>query len=203
MSRIWFTSDTHGYHKNIAGPKVSDWKSGYRNFDDEYQMTDHIVDNINKYVAKNDTLYHIGDWTFGGRDKISILRRRINCDTIHLIKGNHDQHIKVSDFWKGINEATLFFSVQDTLSVKHGKHSFFLSHYAHRIWDKSHHGKIHLYGHSHSSIDDNYGKSMDVGIDNIYKLTGEYRPISIEEVISIMDQREVHFVDHHNQETNK
>ena len=29
---IWFTSDTHFGHTNIAGPSISVWKDGYRNF---------------------------------------------------------------------------------------------------------------------------------------------------------------------------
>ena len=32
---IWFTSDPHYMHRNIAGPKVSKWGGGYRDFDDE------------------------------------------------------------------------------------------------------------------------------------------------------------------------
>lgn len=38
---------------------------------------------------------------------------------------------------------------------------------------------------------------MDVGIDNVYKLFGEYRPISLEEVVEIMDKEKISFEDHH------
>lgn len=203
MSNIWFTSDTHGYHKNIAGPKVSDWSSGYRNFDNQYIMTDHIIEQINKYVKPDDILYHLGDWTFGGIDKIYKFRKQINCKNIHLILGNHDQHIKVSDFWKGIGEARNFSSVQDVLTVKFPSTSIFMSHYAHRVWDKSHHNRIHLYGHSHASIDDTWGKSMDVGIDNAYKILGEYRPFNLTEILDIMKTREIKIIDHHNSETHE
>ena len=96
-----------------------------------------------------------------------------------------------------------FTSVQDVLTVKHGQQTFFMSHYAHRVWNRSHMGVIHCYGHSHSSLEDKpWGKSMDVGIDNSYKLLGEYRPFSIEEIISLMDKREVKLVDNHNPQTN-
>ena len=76
-----------------------------------------------------------------------------------------------------------------------------MSHYAHRVWNKSHHGVMHLYGHSHASIADDWGKSMDVGVDNAYKLLGEYRPFALTEVISILESREIGIVDHHNNKT--
>jgi calcineurin-like phosphoesterase family protein len=94
MSNIFFTSDTHAYHRNIAGPKVSQWKSGYRDFNDEYEMTAEIIKQINNTVDKDDTLYHLGDWSFGGIDEIWEFRKQINCKNIHLILGNHDHHIE-------------------------------------------------------------------------------------------------------------
>lgn len=48
----------------------------------------------------------------------------------------------------------------------------------------------------------NYGKSMDIGIDVAYKLFGEYRPFSIDEIISILDKKEVEYPDHHDKNTN-
>ena len=86
------------------------------------------------------------------------------------------------------------------VSGKYGKQLFFLSHYSHQVWYGSHKGVIHLFGHSHNSIE-GIGKSMDIGVDTAYKLLKEYRPFSIEEVISIMDKKEVKFTDHHKLET--
>ena len=107
-----------------------------------------------------------------------------------------------SDWDEIANCQDLFSSVNYVLTIKVGKNTLFLSHYAHRVWNQSHHGVIHLYGHSHNSIDNNYGKSMDVGVDAIFALTGKYRPISITEVLDIMDKRDVYFSDHHNRQTN-
>ena len=227
MSNIFFTSDTHAYHRNIAGPKVSQWKSGYRDFNDEYEMTAEIIKQINNTVDKDDTLYHLGDWSFGGIDKIWEFRKQINCKNIHLILGNHDHHIEnnkelpnliynswskyvrhVDDKKLGLPDDKicfpihLFSSIQHVKSVTIGKHKFFLSHFAHRVWDKSHHGIIHLYGHSHNSIDNNWGKSMDCGVDAAREILGAYRPFSLQEIIDIMDKREIKVLDHHNSSTN-
>jgi calcineurin-like phosphoesterase family protein len=183
---IWFTSDTHFGHSNIAGPTVSKWKSGYRDFESLDQMNDIIINNINKYVQEDDELYHLGDFAF--RD-VYKYRNRIICKNIHLILGNHDK-LKA-------HHIPLFKSVQYYKELTINKQKIILLHYAMRVWNRHGNGSIHLYGHSHNSIDNNHGKSMDVGIDAIYNITGEYKPINVEDVLSIMDKRSVQKIDHH------
>jgi calcineurin-like phosphoesterase family protein len=200
MSNIWFTSDTHYSHTNIAGPKISSWKSGWRNFDSVHQMNSALVEGINKYVQEDDVLYHLGDWSFGGEANILNFRNLLICKNIHLIRGNHDEHIGsdlcFTDSGDLFDPLQLFSSVNDVLTLKLGKTKIFLSHYSHRVWSGSHKGVIHLYGHSHSSIPD-LGKSMDVGVDVAKKMFGEYRPFSIDEIMRIMDKREIHKIDSH------
>lgn len=204
-AKIWFTADLHGYHKNIAGPKVSQWKSGYRNFDDEYQMTDCIVQTINKYVQHDDILYSLGDWSFGGVGKIKKLRDQINCRTIHHLFGNHCENIKrnrkVIDDKDEWFPRDCFTTVQDIIWDRIGGREMFLSHYSHQVWPGSHKSVIHLFGHSHDSLQ-GLGKSMDVGVDVAYKMFGEYRPFSIDEIIHIMDKKQVSFIDRHDINTN-
>jgi len=197
MSNIWFGSDFHLGHANIAGPKTSKWKEGYRNFDSVAEMNDEIINTINKYVKHDDVLYFLGDFCFGGHRYTPDYRNRLACRTIHVCRGNHDGHIK--------DYATSFTSIQDVLTIDldrgDPKDMIFMSHYAHRIWLGSHKGVIHLYGHSHDSIPD-FGKSMDVGIDVAYRMFGEYRPFELSEIRKIMDSRSVTLVDHHNPKTN-
>lgn len=198
-------------------------------------MSQHIVKVFNQTVGKDDILYCLGDWSFGGIENIWNFRKQLRCKTIHLILGNHDEHIRKNkvlpncvwdsaknqnviidgnikeqfyeDFSFGelsTNEVfaqQVFSSVQDVLTVKHGSHTFFMSHYSHRIWEGSHKGTLHLYGHSHDSIPE-FGKSMDVGIDCARRILKDYRPFSIEEVINILSKRDIEFVDHHSAETN-
>lgn len=193
MSKIWFTSDWHLGHTNITGPKVSSWNGGYRDFDNVSDMNQTIIQTINKYVKYDDVIYNLGDFSFGGHQNLPNYRDQIHCQTIHLLRGNHDEKV---DLYKD-----KFTSINDTLTVKFGKHTFFMSHYSHRVWLGSHKGIIHLYGHSHDSIPD-YGKSMDIGIDVAKRLTGEYRPFCVEEIIQMMDKKEIKLVDHHDHNTN-
>ena len=50
-----------------------------------------------------DTLYHLGDWSFGGIENIWNFRKRINCKNIYLVPGNHDHHIKKNKLEKPKN----------------------------------------------------------------------------------------------------
>lgn len=191
----WFSSDWHLNHTNIAGEKVSNWKKGFRDFDSTYKMNEEIIKTINKYVKWDDELYFLGDLCFGGHKLTPKWRDRINCQTFHWIKGNHDNHAyKYKDS---------FTSVQDYLELETENNHFVLFHYSMRVWLGSHKGYYHLYGHSHSSLEKlPNGKSIDVGIDNAKRLFGEYRPFSEDELIQILDKREIKFLDQHSSTTN-
>lgn len=200
---IWFTSDTHYHHKNIVrGTTVWGETQEVRNFDTLEEHDEALVANFNSVVKENDILYHLGDWSFGGHEQIKVFRDRLKVKTIHLIKGNHDQNI----FKKGSPYAGCFNSLNDVLqfslkidsqlSGKYGKQQFFLSHYSHQVWDQSHHGTIHLFGHSHGTLK-GIGRSMDVGVD-----TNNLYPYHLDEILSYMKNVKWEVVDHHNESTN-
>jgi len=184
---IWFSSDFHLGHTNIVGPKVSKWPKGYRTFDSVQEMDSTIINTINNYVQYDDTLYFLGDFTFSPQ-WIRGYRTRILVQEFHLLRGNHDKKV--------YNDTDFFTSISDVMLLTEGKETIFMSHYAHRVWPHSHHGSIHLYGHSHGSLPPQ-GKSLDVGIDSAYQLFGEYRPFSLEEVIRIANKAAISTLDHH------
>lgn len=192
---VYFSSDWHLNHSNIAGPDVSNWKSGYRNFKNVSEMNETLIDNINSLVGQDDILYFLGDFCFKDHTLTPKWRDRVICKNLYWCKGNHDhkQNLYKDKFtWVG-----------DVLNITVEKQPIFLSHYKHAIWEGSHKGYWHLYGHSHASAESwVIGKSMDVGIDNAYKLFGEYRPFSFDEVKKLMNGREINFGDHHNSDTN-
>lgn len=186
-NNVWISSDWHINHTSIAGPKVSKWKSGYRNFNSVPEMNEHLILQINKHVKCNDVIYFLGDFCFGGHRLTPEWRSRINCQNLHVCLGNHDEHLP--------EYIDCFSSVQDVLSIEDTNgHKIFMSHYKHAIWPGSHKGVIHLYGHSHATSEGwEIGKSMDMGIDNAYRLHKEYRPFSLNEVLKIMNKRPIHF----------
>lgn len=205
LGNIYFTSDTHYSHKNICrgttGWVENEGNQRTRDFNTLEEMNDVLVNNINALVKENDTLWHLGDWSFGGHEQIKVFRDRLNCKNINLVFGNHDQHIEpinspYRNLFKSVQYVKEFHLSIDCIKTgKYGKQGFFLSHYSHRVWNKSHHGNIHLFGHSHATLP-MYGKSMDVGVD-----TNNYYPYHLDEILEIMKNRKTEVVDHHNEAT--
>ena len=70
-----------------------------------------------------------------------------------------------------------------------------MSHYSHRVWSYSHHGSIHLYGHSHGNLP-GFGRSFDIGVD-----TNDMKPYSIDEIVKKGLALPILEVDHHNATT--
>ncbi len=174
----WFASDFHYNHKNIVRG-TSDWEDKNsqrtRDFKTLEEHNERLVKNINTCVKKDDTLYFLGDWSFGGIDAIWNFRKQLICQNIHLIYGNHDQHIEANKLIEVSKEdidkydigydpllvrGLYYIELQDLFSsVSHykelkinGRH-FILCHFAMRVWNKSHKGSIMLYGHSHGTLD--------------------------------------------------
>lgn len=189
MQDIYFTSDTHYNHGNICRG-VSNWlnKDGCRDFDTLKEMNDAIVENINTIVREDDILFHLGDWSFGGFGSIIDFRKKLRCQNIYLTFGNHDHHIERNK--EGVQG--YFKNCRDRREISVEGQKIVLSHYAMRVWNKSHRGYWQLYGHSHGSLP-GIGKQMDVGIDT----HPEFRPYHFEEIKQIMDTKKINYVDGH------
>jgi len=197
IEQTWLTSDWHLYHKNIAKGS-SNWSGGYRDFPDQFLMTDHIVDTINSYVKPTDLLINVGDLSFGGKENIKKSLDRVNCQNIIHIEGNHDHHTLEFEML-AISGKLLDFKQIGYFNISGQK--LVCCHFPFAIWHQSHKNIPLAFGHVHGSYP-GLGKSMDVGIDNIYKLFGEYRPISLLEFMEIIDTKETYLESHHNIKTN-
>ena len=183
--KIWFTSDTHFGHKNII-------KFSNRPFDDEDHMNEELIKSWNSVVGEDDDVYHDGDFSLTNSNKTERILERLNGN-IHLITGNHEKSVLKSGKCK-----ERFVWIKSYHEMYVDKQAIVLCHYGMRVWNKSHHGAWMLYGHSHDSMEHTvWGRSMDVGVDSAYRILGEYRPFSFEEIKAIMDKREDNPVDHH------
>lgn len=80
---IYFTSDTHFFHKNII--EYCD-----RPFLNVEMMNEGLIEKWNRRVLPEDTVYHIGDVSFGKFGPTQEIIKRLNGHKI-LIKGNHDR----------------------------------------------------------------------------------------------------------------
>jgi calcineurin-like phosphoesterase family protein len=193
--RLFFTSDTHYAHGNICSATTK-WDNA-SNLTREFNSLDHmnntLVNNINCMVGEDDILIHLGDWSFGGFEKIQEFRDRILCKNIHLVLGNHDHHIERNK--EGVQ--SLFSSVQQYLRLEvrrpinkatTEKFIFVCMHYPIASWHDMNQGVIHLFGHvhlpSHLRIAD--GKAMDVGVDG-----NGLEPISLDKVLNLMKNQPI------------
>lgn len=191
----WFSSDWHFGHHNII-------RYSNRPFKDANEMDETIIGNINSLVKSNDTLWFLGDFCFGPREPDGFIRKaegyrqKINCNNIILIWGNHDPN-PFSRHRDDRRKAEAFrhmfiedYSLRNTTILGQ---NISLCHYAMKVWDKSHHGAWHLYGHSHGSLpDDPNSLSFDCGID-----CHNYKPLSFNEVQSLMHKKTFKPIDHH------
>lgn len=161
---IWFTADTHFGHKNII--QFCD-----RPFSDIDEHDEHLIKSWNSKITPTDEVYHLGDFSLCSKDRANEIASRLN-GKIFFIRGNHDKAAPVDRFeW-----------VKDYHELKVNKQMFVLSHYAHRVWNKSHYGSFHLFGHSHGDLPD-FGTSTDVGVDR-----WNYAPVSLDEIIAYFEE---------------
>lgn len=228
----WFTADWHAYHNNILTyVRRTEFMNSQerRQLDDAIaaneerprihysretmnRMHDGIINGINAVVGPDDILWNLGDVMFGGRElndfhrRLQNFRRRINCNNVHLIFGNHDKALK---WWRPKSlekeQVKAIFGnkvYSQTLLNVYGQ-NIMLNHYLMGVWEYNHKEGWMLYGHSHGSAEPwreehiPNGRLIDVGIDNHYRLGGGYTPFSFEELQDIMKIRGGEAIDHH------
>lgn len=168
----FFVSDFHYGHKNIAGPKLSDWEKGYRDFDSIEDMNYAIVKSVNDVVQRDDTLYFLGDWSFGHESNILNLRNQLNVDRIIMVWGNHDKILRRKYKY-------LFAEYHELLKTHINGIELVMCHYPIARWENRTRGTIHLFGHEHHNYDNGDG-CLDVG------WCKWRRPLSLEEIVKMV-----------------
>ena len=170
---IYFTSDTHFYHKNIL-----QYQAASRPFLSVEEMNESIIKTWNQVISPKDEVYHLGDVSMGHKLKTIEILDRLN-GRIHLIKGNHDH------FPASVNR---FESISDYKILRFNKDRYVLFHFPIQEWDRCYYGDIHLHGHCHGNLKNIKPNRFDIGWD-VFQ-----RPVSIEEVNS---WRHEEYVPHH------
>jgi len=180
---MFFTADTHFWHKNII--KYCD-----RPFESSEEMNEKLIENWNNIVSKNDIIYNLGDIAFCGTTKLEELLKRLNGNII-LIPGNHDNSgvLKVFGKYHSISKA-------DKTVITYDKYKIYLTHENNLdIQDDSFifHGHYHgndlvdMYNISISEVKERFrneksfgvkGNSIEVGVD----LWG-YTPVHIDDIM--------------------
>ena len=123
MSTVWFTSDIHFSHRLLA--------IDIRRFDSVEEHDETIIENINKCVRKDDSLWILGDLSLKKPDVFAPLFRRLKGNK-YIIWGNYDYG------WGGNREAYKFGKAYAEMGVLHANdygrrkidgHNVMLSHF--------------------------------------------------------------------------
>lgn len=175
---IYFTSDHHFSHANII--RFCD-----RPFEDVHTMNKILTDNWNSVVSPDDTVYHLGDFSFGG--KISKFLQYLNGNII-LIRGNHDRNSNI----KGCG-----LTIHQNLDFEYDGYKFKLNHRPvftadavdkdserRSIIDLDEYDYI-LCGHIHEKWLQNQ-KNINVGVD-----VWDFKPVSIETIIELIKSNKI------------
>lgn len=178
MQKVFVTSDHHFYHEKIIQFQKEE---GTRPFETVEEMNEKLIDRWNKTVGPNDTVYILGDFSFGNSHKTETVLYQLNGKK-HLVIGNHDDH------WLKADLKTYFESIQNYLEYRYKKLSIVMFHYPIAQWNKMHHGSLHLHGHTHGHYK-SPGRIMDVGIDA--RPNCDYDLWNMEEVVEILLTKEV------------
>jgi len=197
---IYLTSDLHADHKNIC--KYT--KRGL--FTSQEDHAEWIADIWNSTVKPGDTVYSLGDFMFTSKAERIIEYIAGLSGVKHFITGNHCN----SRAWAHIRKTRVddprlgSVALVDKLhrchfEVEGTKQMFVMCHFPLAVWENQHYGSWHLHGHSHGTYQ-GAGKSLDVGLDMAYKLYGEHRFFSLDDVIEFMSTREVVSNDYHGEE---
>lgn len=163
MNKIYFTSDTHFGHGNVLGYCPN------RKFETIEDHDAYLINTWNSKIKPDDTVFHLGDFSFGSVDYGVQLLNKLNGKKV-LVAGNHDaRHLNKPAFcngWRVIHNS--YYELRDSYN---GQNVFIvLCHYPLETWNKQHYGSFHLHGHVHSTP--SFSKvrvvknRQDVGVDS-------------------------------------
>ena len=205
--KVWFTADLHFRHKKILkfqrerrdvlGFTEEEIDKSLGEQDQTYAdiMDQWLIEKWNRTIAKEDTVYILGDICFGNSEGAEKILQKLNGKK-YLVFGNHDKACRTENNvkyfkWTGdIKEASFkhslypFIREDETFVVE-------MCHYPIVSWNHRMNGSVHLHGHTHGGIDDYNEASrelrVDVGFDARLGGIGEF--VSLEEVYAYFTKK--------------
>lgn len=188
----YYIGDCHFGHQNALKYDVRENGRTFSSIEEHDKL---IIDNINKVVTPQDSLYFLGDISWYKPQETAELIEQINCKGCYLVLGNHDRWAKDGRCKK------LFHGIYDIKQLEDEGNQVVISHYPQMMWEGHHRGVIHLYAHLHNSKEENDYQEFLRELDNRIKVRDgdrykplqaynvgamlyDYKPVTLKEIIS-------------------
>ena len=181
---IYFTSDLHFGHANIV-------RFDNRPFKDVEEMDRALIDNWNRKVKDEDTVYILGDISWYDKEKTKEIFQQLYGKKI-LIRGNHDR--------RNIIPTECFAEIRDYKELKlSGNRNVVLCHYPIVFFNRHHYGAYMLYGHVHNSHEWNMTEShkrelqqLDIQCNmfNVGCMVRNYEPVTLDEILQQEERKD-------------
>lgn len=180
---IYFTSDTHYFHKNVI-------EFCNRPFKDLDEMHEQLINRYNSKVKDGDTCIFVGDFSFGGAIQTKSILEQLNGIKI-LVRGNHDKASAVNKFDVCIYETSMrivgkritlshypFLPGFGELNIKWWQRMLVNIEDRVRFVDRrpKDSGQFLIHGHTHST-NKFKGRQIHVGVD-----AWDYYPVSMKQL---------------------
>ncbi len=167
---IYYIADTHFGHHAII-------KLCGRPFSDIDEMNQTMIENWNRKVKSNDTVFIIGDMFYKAQDPESILKALKGKK--RLIVGNHD-----SSWMTKLDASKYFESIDTMLETSLNNHGITLCHYPLLTWRRE--KKFYMiHGHIHQNTSQDFWqlirareRVLNAGVD-----INHFEPVTLDELI--------------------
>lgn len=183
---LFFTSDTHFCHD-----KIIDYCK--RPFKDIQEHDQALINNWNSVVGMDDTVFHLGDFCYGGFPKWQNIVKQLNGH-IYLIRGNHDDKqasAGIINLFEDtcyqariiVNGQTVYLNHFPFMCFAHGDPTMYGNNCSYQLFGHIHSGP---YSTSKDTTRSRmlYPTQYDVGVDN-----NNYKPVSWKEVKDKIQQQ--------------
>lgn len=220
-NEVAFIGCTHFSHNR-------DFIYGPRGFSSSKEHDETLIQRWNETCSNRSVVFHLGDFCFNDPTSATFrgLIRRLNFKTMYCLWGNHNssskacyqEELKIQfpsvfnpngyDFCEvyplihnvdGNQFKQVVFLPEYVEAVINGDR-FILCHFPIYSHHKQSHGSYHLASHCHGNCaltnkNTGKGRRLEVGVESFG------RPVTLKEVISHLNGRELNIVDHHGEDS--
>ena len=199
----YYIADPHFFHGAL------NTKMDRRGFESVEAMNEHMLQQWNRKVRKNDEVVILGDLSWGKAEETNELLERLN-GRLYLIQGNHDRFLKNKDY-----NAGRFVWIKPYEELQDNKRKVILCHYPimcyngqYRV-DENGNPKVYmLYGHVHDTQDqrllerfqaitretasvspDGTARQIPCNMINCFCMYSDYVPLTLDEWIACEKRR--------------